>query len=37
MRSREIRDKSADVSKNMIRISVGFEHIEDIKQDFETA
>ena len=28
---------SAGVSKEMIRVSVGYEHIDDIKDDFENA
>jgi O-acetylhomoserine/O-acetylserine sulfhydrylase-like pyridoxal-dependent enzyme len=28
---------SAGVNKEMIRISVGYEHIDDIKEDFENA
>ena len=28
---------NAGVTKEMIRVSVGYEHIDDIKDDFETA
>lgn len=28
---------SAGVSKEMVRVSVGYEHIDDIKEDFENA
>ena len=33
----EVEQKQAGVLPNLIRISVGLEHIEDIKNDFEQA